>query len=41
MAVTCAVCQGTAEIAWKMTQDGIKDAGRILAAVDAKWAPNG
>ncbi|MFM0329469.1 PCYCGC motif-containing (lipo)protein [Paraburkholderia strydomiana] len=41
MAVTCAVCQGTAEIAWKMTQTGVRDAGKIQAAVDAKWAPNG
>lgn len=41
MAVTCAVCQGTAEIAWQMTQAGVQDAGKIQAAVDAKWAPNG
>jgi hypothetical protein len=41
MAVTCAVCQGTAEIAWQMTQAGMQDAGKIQAAVDAKWAPNG
>ncbi|MFM0572635.1 PCYCGC motif-containing lipoprotein [Paraburkholderia caledonica] len=41
MAVTCAVCQGTAEIAWRMTQAGVQDAGKIQAAVDAKWAPNG
>lgn len=41
MAVTCAVCQGTAEIAWQMTKAGVKDAGKIQAAVDAKWAPNG
>ncbi|SOE99373.1 Protein of unknown function with PCYCGC motif-containing protein [Burkholderia sp. OK233] len=41
MAVTCAVCQGTAEIAWQMTKTGVQDAGKIQAAVDAKWAPNG
>ncbi|MFL9912705.1 PCYCGC motif-containing lipoprotein [Paraburkholderia fungorum] len=41
MAVTCAVCQGTAEIAWQMTKAGVQDAGKIQAAVDAKWAPNG
>ncbi len=41
MAVTCAVCQGTAEIAWQMTQVGVQDAGKIQAAVDVKWAPNG
>jgi hypothetical protein len=41
MAVTCAVCQGTAEIAYQMTQRGITDAGKIQAAVDAKWQPKG
>jgi hypothetical protein len=41
MAVDCAVCQGTAEIAWQMTQNGVRDAGKIQAAVDAKWAPKG
>ncbi|MFM0174099.1 PCYCGC motif-containing lipoprotein [Paraburkholderia sediminicola] len=41
MAMTCAVCQGTAEIAWRMTQAGVQDAGKIQAAVDAKWAPKG
>lgn len=41
MAVTCAVCQGTAEIAWQMTKAGVQDAGKIQAAVDAKWAPKG
>lgn len=41
MAVTCAVCQGTAEIAMQMTQAGVQDAGEIQAAVDAKWAPKG
>ncbi|MCE4547756.1 MULTISPECIES: PCYCGC motif-containing (lipo)protein [Caballeronia] len=41
MAVTCAVCQGTAEIAYQMTQDGVQDAGKIQAGVDAKWAPRG
>ena len=41
MAVSCAVCQGTAEIAYQMTQNGIKDAGKIQAAVDVKWGPKG
>ncbi|MBU7440625.1 hypothetical protein A8H39_03840 [Paraburkholderia fungorum] len=41
MAVDCAVCQGTAEIAYQMTQNGVRDAGKIQAAVDAKWAPKG
>ncbi|EKS72750.1 hypothetical protein [Caballeronia sp. Lep1P3] len=41
MAVTCAVCRGTAEIAFAMTREGVTDAGRIQAAVDAKWAPKG
>lgn len=40
-AVTCAVCQGTADIAYEMTQAGVQDAAKIQAAVDAKWAPNG
>ena len=37
MAVTCAVCRGTAKIAYEMVQDGITDAGKIQAKVDAKW----
>lgn len=41
MAVTCEVCQGTAEIAWQMTQAGVTDAGKIQAAVDARWGPKG
>ncbi|WP_246258024.1 PCYCGC domain-containing protein [Pararobbsia alpina] len=41
MAVTCPVCQGTAEIAYEMTQAGVQDAGKIQAAADSKWAPNG
>ena len=41
MAETCAVCQGTAEIAYQMARAGVQDAGRIQAAVDAKWAPKG
>lgn len=41
MALSCPVCQGTAEIAYQMTQAGVQDAGRIQAAVDAKWAPKG
>ncbi len=41
MAVDCAVCVGTAEIACQLTQNGVRDAGKIQAAVDAKWAPKG
>jgi len=41
MAVSCPVCQGTAEIAYRMTQSGIQDAAKIQAAVDAKWASKG
>ncbi|BBQ03422.1 hypothetical protein BSFA1_85500 (plasmid) [Burkholderia sp. SFA1] len=41
MAVRRAVCQGTAEIAYQMTRACVQDAGRIQAAVDAKWAPKG
>ncbi len=39
MSVNCAVCRGTAEIAYEMVQEGVTDAGEIQAAVDAKWAP--
>ena len=39
MSVNCAVCRGTAEIAYAMTQQGVIDAGRIQAAVDERWAP--
>jgi hypothetical protein len=39
MAVNCDVCRGTAEIAYTLVQKGVTDAGRIQAAVDAKWAP--
>jgi hypothetical protein len=41
MATDCAVCVGTAEIAFQMTQNGVRDAAKIQAAVDAKWAPKG
>lgn len=41
MAVSCAVCRGTAEIAFDMTRKGVTDAGRIQATVDTKWAPKG
>jgi hypothetical protein len=41
MAVSCPICQGTAEIAYQMTRAGIQDTGEIQAAVDAKWAPKG
>lgn len=40
MAVNCAVCRGTAEIAYRMvTEEGITDAGVIQRAVDEEWAP--
>lgn len=39
MSVNCAVCRGTAEIAYALTQRGVTDAGRIQAAVDERWAP--
>lgn len=39
MGVDCDVCQGTAEIAYSMVQQGITDAAKIQAAVDAKWGP--
>ena len=39
MGVDCDVCQGTAEIAYSMVQQGITDAAKIQAAVDAEWGP--
>lgn len=39
MGADCDVCQGTAEIAYRMTQQGVTDAGKIQAAVDAQWGP--
>ena len=39
MAVNCAVCQGTAEIAYNLVQQGVTDAATIQAAVDAEWGP--
>ena len=39
MAVNCAVCRGTAEIAYRMIQQGVTDAGKIQAAVDVEWGP--
>lgn len=39
MAVTCAVCRGTAEIASQMTKNGVTDPGKIQAAVDEEWGP--
>lgn len=39
MAVNCDVCRGTAEIASRMTGDGVTDAGKIQAAVDLEWGP--
>lgn len=41
MAVDCAVCRATAEIASRMTQEGVTDAGKIQAAVDEEWGPSG
>lgn len=40
MAVNCAVCRGTAEIASRMTKNGTTDAGKIQAAVDQEWGPD-
>lgn len=39
MAVNCDVCRGTAEIASRMTEEGVTDAGKIQAAVDEEWGP--
>jgi len=39
MAQDCAVCLGTAEIAYNMSRKGIDDAAAIQAAVDVHWAP--
>lgn len=39
MAVNCDVCRGTAEIASRMTGDGVTDAGKIQATVDLEWGP--
>lgn len=39
MGVNCDVCQGTAEIAYSLVQQGITDAAKIQAAVDAEWGP--
>lgn len=39
MGVDCDVCQDTAEIAYSMVQQGITDAAKIQAAVDAEWGP--
>jgi hypothetical protein len=37
MAADCAVCLGTAQIAYDMTRKGITDAAKIQAAVDVMW----
>jgi hypothetical protein len=34
-------CQGIGEMPYQMRQGRVKDAGKIQAAVDAKWAPKG
>ncbi|MDZ7855766.1 PCYCGC motif-containing (lipo)protein [Sphaerotilus sp.] len=39
MAEDCAVCLGTAEIAFEMSEKGITDAAKIQAAVDVRWGP--
>ena len=39
MAQDCAVCLGTAEIAYDMSRQGIDDAAAIQAAVDVHWGP--
>ncbi|MGH7576867.1 MAG: PCYCGC motif-containing (lipo)protein [Longimicrobiales bacterium] len=41
MSASCDVCRGTAEIAYAMVQNGITDAAKIQAAVDARWKPPG
>lgn len=41
MAVRCAVCRGTAEIAYRMVQKGVTDAGKIQAAIDKEWGSTG
>jgi hypothetical protein len=41
MAVTCAVCLGTAEIAYALSEKGVTDAGTVQATVDQKWQPKG
>ena len=38
MGIDCGVCRGTAEIAYRMIQEGTTDAGEIQAAVDKEWA---
>lgn len=40
MATHCAVCRGTAEIAYELIQEGTTDAATIQAAVDRKWGSN-
>lgn len=39
MGADCEVCQGTAEIAYRLVQQGVTDAAEIQAAVDAEWGP--
>lgn len=39
MATDCRVCLGTAEIAYKLRQQGVTDPAKIQAAVDAAWQP--
>ena len=39
MATDCRVCLGTAEIAYKLSQQGVTDAAKVQAAVDAVWQP--
>ncbi|OYV67851.1 MAG: hypothetical protein B7Z74_09230 [Deltaproteobacteria bacterium 21-66-5] len=41
MSEHCDVCRGTAEIAYRMTQQGIMSASAIQKVVDARWAPKG
>ena len=39
MAARCAVCLGTAKIAYEMKQKGVTDPAKIQAAVDKEWGP--
>lgn len=40
MSANCDVCRGTAEIAARMSQDGVTDPSEIQAAVDMEWGPD-
>lgn len=40
-AQNCAVCQGTARVAWKEVRRGVTDPARVQRAVDRAWGPTG